>query len=112
MLDVIREAYTFVDSSDEALVIDILARRPDIAVVLLDALPHDRAVFGDDTQVMLLAVDEQTGAPQRLSARIVTTESVPGPRLERDRLYRTFWLDVPGAVDEVLSPGLMWPRAT
>lgn len=112
VLDAIRAAYTFVDASDEAVALGILAQRPDVAAVLLDALPHVREIFGDETQVMLLSVDEHTDAPLRLSARIVTTESVPDARARRDAFYRAWWLSVPAEVDDVLSFGLIWPRGT
>ncbi len=112
VLEAIRDAYTFVDSADEAVALGIVAQRPDIAAVLLDALPHVREIFGDKTQVMLISVDEHTDAPLRLSARIVTTESVEDARAKRDAFYRAWWLSVPAEIDEVLSFGLIWPRDT
>lgn len=111
-LEAIRAAYTFVDASDEAVALGILAQRPDVAAVLLDALPHVREIFGDGTQVMLITVDEHTVAPLRLSARIVTSESVPDARARRDAFYRAWWLGVPAEIDDVLSFGLIWPRGT
>lgn len=112
VLDAIREAYSFVDRDDEGIVLSILAKRPDVAEVLLGALPHVHEIFGDDTRIMLLSVDEQTGEPLRLTARIATTESVSAARAKRDVFYRSFWLSIPGAIDEILSFGLVWPRPT
>jgi hypothetical protein len=112
VLDAVRNAYSFVDSADEAVVLGILATRPDVAAVLLDALPYVRDIFGDDTRVMLLSVDDPTEASLSLSARIVTSQPVPAARAKRDAFYQTFWLDVPGAIDEVLSFGLTWPSTT
>ena len=111
-LEAIRENYTFVDSADEAVSLGILAQRPDVAAILLDALPHVREIFGDGTQIMLLAVDDPTEPSLSLSARIVTSAPVPAARANRDAFYQAFWLGVPGAIDEVLSFGLTWPRAT
>lgn len=112
VLSAIRDAYSFVDATDEASVLRILAKRPDVAAVLLEALPHMRDTFGDGTDAILLSVDDHTEASSSLSARIVSTESVPKARAKRDAFYRSFWLGVPGEIDEVLSFGLIWPRTT
>lgn len=69
------------------------------------------AIFGNETHVMLISVDEHSYSPLWLSARIVTAESVPDAHLKRDHFYQAWWLGVPGAVDDILSYGLMWPRA-
>lgn len=106
----IRAAYTFPDSSDEEVALSILSQRPDVAAVLLESLPHVRAVFGDETQVMLLVVDDHSEDPVRLSARIVTIDSVPEARSKRAAFYRSWWLGIPVEIDEVLSYGLIWPR--
>lgn len=110
VLDAIRRAYTFVDASDEAASLGLLAQRPDIAAVLLEALPHVRDVFGESTRILLLAVDDPSDASISLSARIVTSEPVSAARAKRDAFYRAFWLGVPATIDEVLSFGLSWPR--
>lgn len=73
VLDAIRENYTFVDSADERAVMSILATRPDIASVLMAALPQVYAIFGDGTQVLLVTIDEHNSEPIRLSALIVST---------------------------------------
>lgn len=112
VLDAVRAAYTFVNSEDEAIALGILAQRPDVATVLLDALPYVRVIFGDGTRVMLLSVEDPTEASLSLSARIVTSAPVSAARAKRDSFYRAFWLGVPAAIDEVLSFGLTWPRTT
>jgi len=112
VLDAIRGAYSFADATDEASVFRILEKRPDVAAVLLEALPHMRNIFGAGTHAMLLSVDDHTDASSSLSARIVSTESVPKARAKRDAFYRSFWLGVPGEIDEVLSFGLIWPHTT
>ena len=112
VLSAIRNAYSFVDATDEASVLRILAKRPDVAAVLLEALPHMRDIFGDGTHAMLLSVDDHNEASSSLSARIVSTESVPEARAKRDDFYRSSWLGVPGEIDEVLPFGLIWPRTT
>ena len=73
VLSAIRDAYSFVDATDEASVLRILAKRPDVAAVLLEALPQMRDTFGDGTHAMLLSVDDHTEASSSLSARIVST---------------------------------------
>lgn len=109
-LEAIRAAYIFTDASDEAVALGILAQRPDVAAVLLDALPHVREIFGDGTQVMLITVDEHTVAPIRLSARIVTTESMADALLKRSAFFRTWWNDASSEVLGDLSFDLIWPR--
>ncbi|MCA9878595.1 MAG: hypothetical protein KC442_12460, partial [Thermomicrobiales bacterium] len=110
ILERIRKAYTFLDAVDEAAAFSILAQRPDVAAVLLSALPHVREVFDNDTQVLLITVDDHTDAPLRLSARIVTTESLPEALAKRDAFYRTWWSNASDTILGDLSFGLLWPR--
>src|SRR5688500_19998416 len=55
VLEAIRQAYTFVESENEAAVFGILATRPDVAAVLLEALPHVASIFGERTPILLMA---------------------------------------------------------
>jgi hypothetical protein len=112
VLDAVRKTYTFVDATDEQEAMSVLARRLDVASVLLEALPHVYAIFGEDTPVMLVTVDEHNSEPIRLSARIETTLPVPQAQEKRNAFFRTWWN---GASDRVLgdlSFGLTWPRRT
>lgn len=109
-LDVIRMAYTFVDASDERVALGILSQRPDIASVLLEALPQVAAIFGEDAPVVLMTIDEHNREPLRLSACVQTTEPVPAAQEKLIALYRAWWNGVSGDIDEALSFGLTWPR--
>lgn len=109
-LEAVRAAYTFMDANDEAQALDILAHRPDIAAVLLEALPHVAAVFGDGTEVLLMTVDDHTDAPITLGARVVTSEALPASLAKQNALFRTWWNDASGPVFGDLSFGLISPR--
>jgi hypothetical protein len=106
VLDAIRAAYTFVDASNEAAALGIVAQRPEIAAALLDALPHVREIFGGTTQVLLLATDHHDGRPPTLSARIEANGSIAEQLAKGDEFYRAWWLRVPVEIDEVLSFGV------
>ena len=84
----------------------ILATRPDVAAVLLDALPHVRKIFGDEARIMLISVDEHTDAPLRLSARIRSDGSVSEQFARRDALFQTWWNDASATVLGDLSFGV------
>lgn len=103
-------AYTFVDASDERVALGILSERPDIASVLLEALPQVAAIFGEDAPVVLMTIDEHNREPLRLSACVQTTEPVPAAQEKLIALYRAWWNGVSGDIDEALSFGLTWPR--
>jgi hypothetical protein len=102
-LDAIREAYTFVDESNEAAALGILARRPDVAAALLQALPHISAIFGDDRRVLLVAIDYHTDEPLGLTVLIDTTGTVSERLMKQQRFYQDWWLSVPGEIADVLS---------
>lgn len=100
VLDAIREAYTFVEESNEAVVLGILAKRPDIAAVLVEALPRVDEIFGAETRVLLLATDHHDGHSPTLSARIATDGPVSEQVAKQGEFYRMWWLD---AGDSVLG---------
>jgi hypothetical protein len=100
VLDTIREAYAFLDASNEAVALEILSMRPDIAAVLVEALPHVYEIFGAETRIVLLATDHYDGRPTTLSARIEAAGPVQEQAAKLDELYRTWWL---GAGDSVLG---------
>jgi hypothetical protein len=103
VLEAIREAYTFVDESNEAAALGILARRPDVAAALLQALPHISAIFGEGSQVLLVAIDYHTGEPLGLAALVETTDTVSESLMKQQRFYQDWWLGVPGEIADVLS---------
>ncbi len=100
VLDAIREAYSFVDESNEAAALGILAKRPDIAMVLVEALPRVDEIFGAETRVLLLATDHHDGHPPTLSARIDAVGAISEQLEKQGEFYRTWWLD---AGDSVLG---------
>lgn len=100
VLDAIREAYTFVDESNEAAALGILTKRPDIAAVLVEALPRVNEIFGEETRVRLLATDHHDGHPPTLGARIEAVGPVSEQVEKQGEFYRTWWLD---AGDRVLG---------
>ncbi len=97
-LDAIRAAYTFVDATNEAAAFGILAKRPVVAAVLLEGLPHVEAIFGEGTPILLLAIDHHTGEPLTLAARIQTSASVPEALAKQRAFFRAWWLDAGDAV--------------
>ncbi|MDQ2651554.1 MAG: hypothetical protein M3Z20_00805 [Chloroflexota bacterium] len=107
VLAAIRSAYTFVDAADEAAVFAILATRPDVAAVLLEALPHVVAIFGDGTQVLLDVIDEHNSEPLRVGARIVSKAS-PDARNKLLAFFSAWWNDASGPVLGDLSFGLAY----
>ncbi|MFT4037648.1 MAG: hypothetical protein QM692_05660 [Thermomicrobiales bacterium] len=110
VLDAVRAAYTFIDADDEALALSILTQRPDIATTLLEALPHVATIFGEGTPVFLVTVDDHTGDPITLSARVVTSAALPEAMAQQLALYRTWWNDASGPIFGDLSFGLTSPR--
>lgn len=98
VLDAVRAAYTFVDATNEAAAFGILAKRPDIAALLLEGLPHVEAIFGEGTSILLLAIDHHTGEPLTLAARIQTSASVPEALAKQRVFYRAWWLDAGDAI--------------
>jgi hypothetical protein len=106
VLEAIRAAYTFVDARNEAEALSILLQRPDIAAVLLDALPHVREIFGGTTQVLLLATDHHDGRPPTLSARIEARGTLPRQLAMQDAFYRTWWLEAGDVVLGELTFGV------
>lgn len=106
----IRERYTFVSADQEAAALALLARRPDIASVLVEALPHVSAIFGADTDVLLLVIDYHTDEPLGLDALIVTADPLPEAHEKRDALYRAVWNETSLPVLGDLSFGLTSPR--
>lgn len=103
VLGAIRAAYTFVDSADERAVMSILATRPDVAAILLDALPHVEAIFDKDTPILLVGIDYHTEEPLGLAALIEATGTVSERLAKQQRLYREWWLSVPSEIVDVLS---------
>ena len=110
VLDAIRAAYTFVDAADDRAAMSILAARPDVASVLVEALPHVYAIFGEGTPVVLITVDEHSSEPIRLSARIETTLPVREAQETLIAFYRAWWNEASSPVLGDLSFGLTWPR--
>lgn len=102
----IRAAYTFVDARNESEALGILAQRPDVSAILLEALSHVEEIFGEDTQVLLIATDHYDGHPPTLSARITASGTAPEQLAKRDAFYRAWWLGIPGEIDEILSFGV------
>jgi hypothetical protein len=111
VLDAIRAAYTFVDDADERAAMSILATRPDVAAVLVEALPHVYAIFGEGNPVVLITIDEHSSEPIRLSALIETTHPLPEAQEKRNAFYQAWWNDASGPVLGDLSFGLTWPRS-
>lgn len=112
VLEAIRAAYTFTSADQERLALSVLAQRPDISEVLLQALSPVTAIFGDETPMWLLVIDEHSGAPLRLSAQIVTTDTLPIAQAKRDAFYDLWWGEAAAPVDGELSFGVSWPRAS
>lgn len=106
VLDAIREAYSFVDASNQTTALGILAKRPDVADALLRALPHVRAIFGEGSRILLVAVDYHTNEPPGLAALIETMDTVSESLAKQQRFYQDWWLSVPGAIADVLSFGV------
>lgn len=107
VLDAIREGYTFVDPANEREAMAMLAARPDMAAVLLQALPHVAAIFGKETRVLLDVIDEHSFAPLRVGARIVSKAS-PDARSKLLAFYTAWWNDASGPVLGDLSFGLTY----
>ncbi len=107
VLDAIREGYTFVDPANEREAMAILAARPDVAAVLLAALPHVYENFGDGTRVLLDVIDEHNSEPLRVGARIVSKAS-PDARSKLLAFYTAWWNDASGPVLGDLSFGLTY----
>ncbi|MFT4037647.1 MAG: hypothetical protein QM692_05655 [Thermomicrobiales bacterium] len=110
VLDAVRAAYTFVSEDDETQALSMLTQRPDIAATLLEALPHVTAVFGEDTPLLLLVINEHSEAPLRFSAQIVTTHDLAAAQAKRDAFYDRWWSAAAGPVSGDLSFGISWPR--
>lgn len=108
VLDAIRGAYIFADSADESVALGILSQRPDIASVLLEALPHVYASFGDGTGVRLDVLDEHSSEPIRFGARIVSAAASPESRIKLVAFYTTWWNDASRPVLGELSFGLTY----
>lgn len=106
VLEAVRAAYTFVDARNEAEVFGVLEKRPDVAAVLLDALPHVDNVFGAGTGVLLLATNHLDGHPPTLSARINARGTIQEQLAKQDTFYRSWWLSISGEIDESLSFGV------
>lgn len=104
----VREAYSFFEAWDETQALALLAHRPDVAAVLIEALPHVYAIFGKGTPIRLIAVDDHTGEPITLSARIKASDPGPDSRTKRDAFYRSWWNRVSGEIDDVLSFGITY----
>ena len=107
VLDAVRAAYTFVDSADEQAAMSILATRPDIASVLMTALPPVYGIFGDGTRVLLVTIDEHNSEPIRLSALIVSAAEQDARR-KLFSFYTTWWNDASGPVLGELSFGITY----
>ncbi|MDQ2655388.1 MAG: hypothetical protein M3Z20_20345 [Chloroflexota bacterium] len=106
VLKAIRAAYTFVDATNEAEALGILAQRPDVSSVLLAALPHVREIFGDDTRVLLIATNHYDGRPSTLSARIAARGSLSEQLAKQDEFFQAWWLDAGDAVFGELTFGV------
>ena len=106
----IRKRYTFVSADQETEALAILARRPDIASVLVKALPHVDTIFGEGTDMLLLVIDYHTNEPLGLDARIVTPAPLPEAHEKRDAFYRAVWNEAALPVLGDLSFGLTSPR--
>lgn len=107
VLEAIRTAYTFAVAVDERGVMSILATRPDIASVLMAALPQVYAIFGDGTQVFLVTIDEHNSDPIRLSALTISAAD-QDTRRKIFSFYTNWWNDASGPVLGELSFGITY----
>jgi hypothetical protein len=71
---------------------DFLVSHIDIAVLLLEAIPHIETIFGTDTSVRLYLVCDQESDPT-LAAYIQTSKPFEEAKSLRKRFYREWWMD-------------------
>ncbi|MFT4037654.1 MAG: hypothetical protein QM692_05695 [Thermomicrobiales bacterium] len=105
VLEAIGAAYTFVDAEDEAKALSLLAQRPDVSAILIEALPHVVATFGEDAPVLLVVVEHHDGEPDSLAARIQSS-AIGSAALEKLlAFYDDWWNEASGPVLGDLSFG-------